>query len=153
MFGNGSRPGALSNMALNKYSKGGFKDGGYIISFKKRKTKHKGPAHIALSTKNFKWLNTYLNRFRNQLDVIGTTPKHTVFMLWNGGPMNSSLITTQMGTFWKCALGKSLAKINTIFVTKFTTTAVHENVPLMKQKTSTLLCPSLGMAEKIFHLW
>ena len=153
IFDNASRPGALSNMTLHEYSKVVFKDGGYVISVKKHKTKHKGPAHIALSTKNFKWLNTYLNKFRNQLDGIDTNPKHTVFVSWNGGPMDSSLITTQMGTFWKRALGKSSAKINPTLVRKFTTTTVHENVPSMKQKTANLLCHSLGMAEKKYALY
>ena len=97
--------GALSNMALDEYSRVVFKDGGYVIIVKKHKTKHKGPAHIALSAKNFKWLNTYLNKFRNQLDGIGTSPKHTVFVSWNGGSVDSCLIATQMGTFWKRALG------------------------------------------------
>ena len=110
MFDNASSLGALSNMSVDEYSKVVYKDGGYITSVKKHKTKHKGPAHIALSTKNFKWLNTHLNRFQNQLDGIGTNPKHTVFVSWNGGPVDSSLITTQMGTFWKQVLGKSSAK-------------------------------------------
>ena len=136
-------------MTLDEYSRVVFKDGGYVISVKKHKTKHKGPAHIALSAKNFKWLNTYLNKFRNQLDGIGTTPKHTVFVSWNGGPMDSSLITTQMGTFWKRALGNSSAKINPTLVRRFTTTTVHENVPSMKQKTANLFCHSLGMRKNM----
>ena len=153
IFDNASRPGALSNMTLDEYSRVVFKDGGYVISVKKHKTKHKGPAHIAFSAKNFKWLKTYLNKFRNQLDGIGTTPKHTVFVSWNGGLMDSSLITTQMGTFWKRALGNSSAKINPTLVRKFTTTTVHENVPSTKQKTANLLCHSLGMAEKKYALY
>ena len=90
IFDNAYRPGALSNMTLDEYSRVVFKDGGYVISVKKHKTKHKGPAHIAFSAKNFKWLKTYLNKFRNQLDGIGTTPKHTVFVSWNGGPLETS---------------------------------------------------------------
>ena len=58
IFDNASRPGALSNMTLDEYSRVVFKDGGYVISVKKHKTKHKGPAHIAFSAKNFKWLKT-----------------------------------------------------------------------------------------------
>ena len=93
-----------------------------------------------------------LNKVRNQLDGIDTTPKHTVFVSCNGGPMDASLNTTQMGTFWKRDLGKSSAKINSR-LRKFTTTAVHENVPSMKQKTVNLLCHTLGLAEKIYALY
>ena len=93
-----------------------------------------------------------LNKVRNQLDGIDTTPKHTVFVSCNGGPMDASLNTTQMGTFWKRDLGKSSAKINSRR-RKFTTTTVHENVPSMKQKTVNLLCHTLGLAEKIYALY
>ena len=53
IFDNASGPGALTNMTLDGYSKVVFKDGGYVISVKKHKAKHKGLAHIVLSTKNF----------------------------------------------------------------------------------------------------
>ena len=63
--------------------------------------------------------------------------------------MDSSLITTQMGTFWKHALGRILVKIKPILVRKFKTIEVHENVPAMKLKTANLFYHSLGMTKKI----
>ena len=42
--------------------------------------------------------------------------------------MTFSLITMQMGSFWRRAMGNQEAKINPTLVRKYTTTVVHENM-------------------------
>ena len=146
---NASRPGAISNMTLHEFSRAKRQNHGYVVSVKRHKTGYKGPANIACSKKVFTQLTNYLNDFRNKLEGISLAPNEKVFVSWNGGAMTSSLITMQMGPFWRRAVENQEATINPTLVRKYTTTVVHENMPELKQFTANLLCHSLGMAEKI----
>ena len=150
---NASRPGAISNMTLYEFSCAKRQNHGYVVSVKRHKTGYKGPANIACSKKVFTQLTNYLNGFRNKLEGISLAPNEKVFVSWNGGTMTSSLITMQMGSFWRRAMGNQEAKINPTLVRKYTTTVVHENMPELKQHTANLLCRSLGMTEKKYAIF
>ena len=67
--------------------------------------------------------------------------------------MTFSLITMQMGSFWRRAMGNQEAKINPTLVRKYTTTVVHENMSESKPCTANLLCHSLGMADKKYAIF
>ena len=153
IFDNASRPGALSNMTLKEFERAIFRNNGHVISVKKHKTGYKGPAHIACNKGLFKELIIFKNYFRNKLDDISIEPEDTFFVSWNGGAMDSSLITTQMGSYWRRALNKDISKINPTLVRKYTTSTVHEHVPDSKQKTANLLCHSLRMAESKYAIF
>ena len=123
---NASRPGAIGNMTLHEFSRAKRQNHGYVVSVKRHKTGYKGPANIACSKKVFTQLTNYLNGFRSKLEGIGLAPNEKVFVSWNGGAMTSSLITMQMGSFWRRAMGNQEAKINPTLVRKCTTTVVHK---------------------------
>ena len=98
-------------------------------------------------------MKLYVTHFRNKLEGISTSPQITVWVLWNGGAMDSSLITTQFGTLWKRALGDCSLKLNPILVRKYSTSTKPGNMPEMKQLTANLLCYSLRIAEKNYALF
>ena len=150
---NASRPGAIGNMTLHEFSRAKRQNHGYVVSVKRHKTGYKGPANIACSKKVFTQLTNYLNGFRSKLEGIGLAPNEKVFVSWNGGAMTSSLITMQMGSFWRRAMGNQEAKINPTLVRKYTTTVVHENMSESKPCTANLLCHSLGMADKKYAIF
>ena len=120
-------------MTLKEFERAIFRNNGHVISVKKHKTGYKGPAHIACNKGLFKELIIFKNYFRNKLDDISIEPEDTFFVSWNGGAMDSSLITTQMGSYWRRALNKDISKINPTLVRKYTTSTVHEHVPDRKQ--------------------
>ena len=153
IFDNASRPGAISNMTLEEFERAIFRENRYVISVKNHKTGYKGPAHIVCTAALFRELAVFKRNFRDKLEGITTRPKDTMFVSWTGGAMDSSLVTTQMGSFWKRALNKVSSKINPTLVRKYTTTTVHENLPDKKQKTANLLCHSLRVAEKNYALY
>ena len=106
IFDNASRPSAISNMTLQEFERAIFRENGYVISVKKHKTGYKGPAHIVCTAALFRELAVFKRNFRDKLEGITTRTKDTMFVSWTGGAMDSSLVTTQMGSFWKCALNK-----------------------------------------------
>ena len=140
-------------MKLAEFARAVKKDNAYVISVVKHKTARKGPAHIACTEKIFNLLKLYVTHFRNKLEGISTSPQNTVFVSWNGGAMDSSLITTQFGTLWKRALGDIRLKLNPTLVRKYSTSTVRGNVPEIKQVTANLVCHSLKIAEKNYALF
>ena len=56
------------------------------------------------------------------------------FYFVEGGAMDFSLITTQIGSYWKCAQNKYVLKIYPMLVRKYMTSTVHEHVPDNKKK-------------------
>ena len=70
--------------------------------------------------------------------------------------MDSSLITSQMSSFWKPTLKivtTAFSRINPTLDRKYTTSTVHEHVPEIKQSTANLLCHSLRVAESNYSIY
>ena len=83
-----------------------------VISVKKHEIRYKDPAHIACTTDLFRELVIFKRNFRDKLEGITTRPKDTVFVSWASGAMDASLVTTQVGSFWKRAFSKVSSKVN-----------------------------------------
>ena len=56
------------------------------------------------------------------------------FYFVEGGAMDFSLITTQIGSYWECVQNKYVLKIYPMLVRKYMTSTVHEHVPDNKKK-------------------
>ena len=74
----------------------------------------------------------------------------------SGSAMDSFLITTKIGSFWKHTLKIDItgpSKINRTLVRKYTTSTVHEHGPEITQLTANLLCHRLRVTESNYEIY
>ena len=65
--------------------------------------------------------------------------------------MDSSLITTQMGSYWRRALNKDKSKINPTLVRKYTTSTIQEMYQTKRKQL--ICCDNLQMAESKYAIF
>ena len=80
VFGNASRPGAISNMTLDECKRATNSDNGYVIRVIKHKAAHKGPVYIACAPSLFREIRIFVKYLRNKIEGTSTAPGDTVFV-------------------------------------------------------------------------
>ena len=87
-----------------------------------------GLANIVFNAKLYDQIKSYLQYLHNSLTEVSTVESATFFTSWVGGKMDSSLVCTQLISFWNRVKGKTGRCIISTVVRKFTTTSIHENM-------------------------
>ena len=118
---------------------------------KKHKTGYKGPAILTMDQTIFRDFKIYVEKLRNKLTGISMYHNDTVFVSWTGKEMDSSMVTSQLSSFWSQAIGKDVS-LNTMLVRKFASTTVCENLADLKGDAADLMCHSKKTQEKSYHL-
>ena len=131
-------------MTLGEFSKAKIDGGQYTVSVIDHKTDYDGPTNIVFEADLYYDTKSYIAYYRNALEGISTERSQKVFVGWMGNMMDSSLICTQLVSFWNKVQGKRGRYINSTIVRKYTTTTVHQNQP---EDAVNLLCHSLNMAK------
>ena len=148
-----SRPRAIGNMAIEETNSAVWNDGCYTVRVINHKTDYMGLANIEFNAKLYDQIKSYLQYLHNSLTGVSTVESATFFTSWVGGKMDSSLVCTQLISFWKRIQGKTGRCINSTVVHKFTTTSIHENMPNFANDTANLLCHMLKIAKEHYHVY
>ena len=108
ILNNGSRAGAIANMTLRELDVAVVESRRFVVSVLEHKTvEYSGPADLALTDCLYGELKVYVQRIRNKLQGIDTKSCSKVFVSWTGKAMSSSMISDQLSSFWKKAVGSS----------------------------------------------
>eukprot|EP00111_Clytia_hemisphaerica_P021907 TCONS_00064402-protein len=153
---NAQRSGAMGNMTLNEFNKGTVhEDGIYKVSVVNHKTlDSNGPANLVFTPELYHETENYVKYMRNSLDGISKTKECPVFVSWSGNKMSSSMVTTQMKSFWGKSVGFTERNPNfsATKARKFAVTKTHKNKPEMKFKLAELMSHSEKTAAKVYRL-
>ena len=98
------------------------------------KTDYDGPAYVNIDEELYTYLGIFIKFIRN--DVKPTTNK--VFLSWNGGHMDTSMMGTQLKSFWTKAVGNVGKRMNSTLLRKLATTTVHRHLPQHKRRQNSL---------------
>ena len=96
----------------------------------------------------FSYLETFIKYIR--ADVKTTTNK--VFVSWNGGHMDTTMMGTQLKSFWTKEVGDVGKRMNATLLRKLATTTIHKHLPQHKKKTADLLCHRESTATNYYSL-
>ena len=152
---NASRAGCISNMTLQEFNCAEQQhDDSYIISVKKHKTAATaGPAMMSLTDILMRHLRLFVSKVRNRLAGIRNGNDDPVFASWSGKIMASSMVGTQLNSFWKNSVNIDMQRrITSTIIRKMTTTAVHKNARDMRQSLANLMNHDLKTAEREYFL-
>ena len=150
---NASRPGAIGNMTIEEFNSAVRNDGCYTVRVINHQADYLGPASTVFSARLYDQSKSYFQYFRNSLTGVSTDESAIFFTSWMGGKMDSSLVCTQLISFWNRVQGKTGRCINSTVVHTFTTTSIHENIPNFANDTANLLCHTLKIAQENYHVY
>lgn len=151
---NGSRTGAIANMTIGEFTNGKYQDQTYRVHVIDHKTLDtSGPAVLSFSKDLLYEAEIYFNHFRNELDGTFTANSSKFFVSWNGNTLSSSMVTTQLNSFWGKTVGHTVEKprFNATKVRKFAVTKVHKEKPEMKKDLAQMMCHSEKIADKVYY--
>ena len=151
IFDNGSRSGCVANMTLKEFRKAEAQPNGYyIISVMDHKTvATSGPAMLSINDVIMRHLRTFVMHVRNKIKYMRTGNTDPVFPSWSGKKMDSSMVTTQLNSFWKNALNIDLERsVSATLIRKMSATVVHANVPELKVKLANLMNHDVRTSER-----
>ena len=152
---NASRSGCISNMTLKEYQNAEVQDdGSYIISVMDHKTvATSGPAMLSITDVIMRHLNTFVNKIRNQIKDMLCSDSAPVFVSWSGKKMATSMVSTQLNTFWKNGVDVDFERrICATLIRKMSTTVVHANEPSLKVPLAQLINHDVRTAEREYFL-
>ena len=153
---NASRSGAIANMTLEQYENATFQpfDGSSIISVIDHKTTATaGPAMLTVSATLMQYLTYFVEIIRNKVTDITCNKKDPVFTSWSGRKMAVSMISAQLSSFWKQAIGTDLkTRVTSNVIRKMATTAIHQNKPELKRDLANMMNHDIRTAEKDYFL-
>ena len=108
---NASRTGAIANMTIGEFMNGKHEGEIYRVHIIDHKTLDtSGPAVLSFSRNLAEKAENYLTNFRNELDGISTKNTSKFFVSWNGNTLSSSMVTTQLNSFWGKTVGHTVEK-------------------------------------------
>lgn len=152
---NGSRSGCVANMILKEFRRAEAQsNGSYVISVMDHKTiASSGPAMLSINEAIMRHLRVFILKLRNKIQYMLSCDVNPVFPSWSGRRMDSSMVTTQLNTFWKNALGIDLERrICATLIRKMSTTVVHGNEPDLKLNLANLMNHDVRTAEREYFL-
>jgi len=152
---NASRSGSIANMTIGEFKRAKHQNNTYQVLVINHKTVNtSGPAVLTFPVTLYQEAEKYLQHFRNALDGIAKGKDSSFFVSWNGNQMSSSMVTTQLHSFWGKTVGHTSIKprFNATKVRKFAVTKVYGEKPEMKKDLAMMMCHSENTASKSYFL-
>ena len=148
---NAHRSGVCSNFTIKEYNKMMFKDGYHMFFVEKHKTADKyGPAVIALSPTEFRYLQIYVSKVRPQVHPTDAN----VFVSWSGKMMASGAISRQLCSIWiQIGILKDTDKnLSCNILRKSASTNVREAADPRKSDVADMMAHSDKTAEIHYYI-
>lgn len=152
---NASRTGALSNMTLGEFENSSPHESGTQVRVLMHKTvATSGPAILCFTASLKEATDSYVYYCRNKLEGIGCEPHDAVFVSWCGNKMSSSMITSQLNSFWNRSVGKNpyRLRMHATLIRKSAVTAMHNKEPQLEKPLAGLMGHQLRTAKSIYYL-
>ena len=112
-----------------------------------------GPAMLSINRELMRHFEIFVQKIRTKLDGIQCRDEDHVFSSWSSRQMATSMVSTQLSTFWKKAIGVDLERrVCPTLLRKMATTVVHGNEPSIKGKLAQLMNHDVRTAEKEYFL-
>ena len=108
---------------------------------------------LSISDVIMRHLRLFIEKGRSRLTGISCADTAPAFASWSGKMMATSMVSTQLNTFWRNAVNIDLrGRITATLLRKMTTTAVHSNAPELKRSLANLMNHDVRTAEREYFL-
>lgn len=107
-------------------------------------------AHLVLSPTICTWLQAFIRFMRNKIPGAGTRSNDQVFMSYTANAMSSSMVSTQLNSFWQKATGKVLVGVDAALFRKAAVSAIHEEHGNLKKDPADLMGHNQKITEKFY---
>ena len=148
---NAHRSGVCSNFTIPEYKKMTCKDGYHMFFVEKHKTADTyGPAVVALSQTEFRYLEIFVSKVRPQVHPTDIN----VFVSWNGKMMASGAISRQLCSVWiQIGILKDADKnLSCNILRKSASTNVREAADPRKTEVADMMAHSNKTAEIHYYI-
>ena len=151
---NACRTGPLANMTLGDLEKAKASNDQMVVTILKHKTLTAcGPTNLVLGPKVYNWLQNFVRFMRNNIPEVGKDPDDYVFLTITGKKMLSSMITTQLGSFWQRALNERNIRVNAASFRKAAVSQVHDrNDNALEDNLAILMGHNKTTATRFYRL-
>ena len=151
---NACRTGPIANMTLKDLDKARRDKDQMVVTILRHKTLSScGPANLVLSPKVYKWLQNFVKYMRNTIPNVGTSQTDHVFVTFTGKSMSSSMISTQLDSFWQKAMDKPFVRVNATSFRKAVVSEVHGHQPNLKDQLADLMNHDPKTAKNFYRIY
>ena len=150
MIDNANRSGVVAFMTVQEFRQAKMEDDRYVVKVLDHKTvETHGPAQVVLTVHLYNCLDIFLKEMRSKLPAAQMEGKQRMFLSWAGNQLQSSQITSAIGSIFKKAGVEG--RIHHTLYRKSAVTLCHEKHKEISSHLADLMAHRETTAEKYYR--